>query len=191
MGGPASVGGRRLQSTSNFLLAPMKILGVMVNEKGEQTSGELEWKSCEHFLQASKFDAIEGGPPVWAHCRKIQLVPDPLQAWELGQSRAHALRKDWEAVKAHAMYICVRAKYEQHAVYAQTLAATTESIQAGPSTSNWQHLNTIVLERVRYELREQQRLEALVTRDIYEAWCKETNLPSGAAPITIHVATTA
>lgn len=190
MGGPATIGGQRLASTSNFLLQPMRLAGVVVNvQTGAHVSAELEWKSVEHYFQAAKFDAIGGGMPVWAHCRAIQLVNDPLEAWDLGQSRQHALRADWEDVKAYAMYLGVSAKYEQSPMHAKTFAETTESIQAGPSTSNWQRLNTIVLERVRFELREKMGLPPLVSRPVYESWCAETNLPQGAAPIIVHVTT--
>uniref|UniRef100_A0A7S3LGZ3 NADAR domain-containing protein n=1 Tax=Amphora coffeiformis TaxID=265554 RepID=A0A7S3LGZ3_9STRA len=190
MGGPATIGGQRLASTSNFLIQPMQIDGVLVRAStGEHSATPLEWKSVEHYFQAAKFDAIAGRMSVWQHCRAIQLVNDPLEAWELGQSRKHPLRVDWEDVKAHTMYLGVVAKYKACPEHARVLAETSEPIVAGDSTSNWQQLNTLVLERIRYELRESLGLSPLVARSVYEEWCAATNLPPGAAPIVVYVAT--
>ena len=210
MGGAARVGSHKLSSTSNFLLAPMRIPGIVVTVNSSTSSNnaaveqgavagqggehyhtytpqDLEWPTVEHYFQAAKFDVTTAAA---AHCRRIQLAADPLDAWELGQSRDFPLRSNWEAIKGYVMYTAVRTKYAQHAVYADTLAHTMiEPIQAGPSTSNWQYLNTIVLERVRYELRVERNLPNLVQRHVYDAWCAQTNLPAGAAPIVVHVLT--
>ena len=190
MGGPARIGNQRLASTDNFLVQPMPIDGVLVQPAtGEHFPTQLSWKSVEHFFQAAKFDAVVGGMSVWEHCREIQSVDDPLEAWSLGQSRDHPLRADWEDIKAHAMYLGVVAKYKTCPAYAKVLAETYEPIVASPSTSNWQILNRLVLERVRYELRQHFGLPPLVPSSLYEEWCSATDLPHGAAPIVVRVAT--
>lgn len=83
------------------------------------------------------------------------------------------------------MYLAVRAKYEQYPTHASELAETTGRIRAAPSTSNWQQLNSIVLERVRYELRQQAMLEPLVERNMYEKWCDVTDLPRDSKPVIV------
>ena len=55
----------------------------------------------------------------------------------MGQSRSHPLRADWEQVKGHAMYLGVKAKYEQNPDLARELMETKGPIRAGQSTSNW------------------------------------------------------
>jgi predicted NAD-dependent protein-ADP-ribosyltransferase YbiA (DUF1768 family) len=211
MGGSALIDGRKLESTSNFYMIPMTIPGVTVTTKVNDSSSDninatatatatrtttvqctptdLEWPSVEHYFQAAKFAVpihdTEALHQVAAHCRAIQLAADPMQAWELGQCRDFPLRNDWEDVKANVMYTAVQAKYQQYpTTLATTFAHTTAPIYAGPSTANWQHMNTIVLERVRYELRQQLELPPLVPVHVYEGWCSITNLPSAASSTT-------
>ena len=135
------------------------------------------------YFQAAKFDS--GSMSNWKHCRKTEQAESPLDSWSLGQSRAHELRHDWEAVKAHAMYMAVRAKYEQHPEHAVKLAETNDPISSSPSTSNWQRLNAIVLERVRYEL--QQRFDSKPQSRDYEKWCDITNLPATSKSIVVYL----
>eukprot|EP00977_Amphora_coffeiformis_P018858 scaffold6761_cov159-Amphora_coffeaeformis.AAC.11 len=142
MGGPATIGGQRLASTSNFLIQPMQIDGVLVRAStGEHSATPLEWKSVEHYFQAAKFDAIAGRMSVWQHCRAIQLVNDPLEAWELGQSRKHPLRADWEDVKAHTMYLGVVAKYKACPEHARVNGAPPRIFHRVRRRlwSTWQH----------------------------------------------------
>ena len=190
MGGPARIGRKALRCTDNFLDAPMKLVCTVVD--GERSEERLiEWRTCEHFFQASKFDAELGGAATWSHCRGIQQTHSAIDAWSLGQSRSHPLRSDWEEIKAHAMYLAVHAKFDQYPSSAALLAHTTESIQAAPSTSNWQTLNSIVLERVRYEM--QEKLDINQPPDesrqqAYFEWCKATDLPQCAKPVMVYLA---
>ncbi|CAB9504947.1 N-glycosidase YbiA [Seminavis robusta] len=132
MGGPASAGGRTLRSTDNFLHAPIILRCVIVDEEGVEKEEEVVWRTCEHFFQASKFDPNSGGRATWDQCRAIQEISSPIGAWELGQSRKHPLRKDWEEMKGKAMYLCVRAKFDQYPEYAAELIATADPTLPNP-----------------------------------------------------------
>ena len=139
MGGPAVVDGKRVKSTDNFLIAPFVIDGVA-------------HASAEHYYQYAKFDR-SCGEAVQRHCEAVRLVPDATTAWSLGQVRQHALIENFEERKAGLMYRAVRAKYHQHPGLADELVSTVGPIRAAVSTSNWQVVNSLILERVRTELR--------------------------------------
>ena len=53
------------------------------------------WATVEHFYQAQKFE----GPEFGSYRERIRLASSPKQAKELGHSRGHPLRTDWEEVK--------------------------------------------------------------------------------------------
>jgi ribA/ribD-fused uncharacterized protein len=139
MGGPAFIDGAYREGTDNFLVAPMVIDGV-------------EWPTCEHYFQAIKFEGADDAYSV-AHREAIRQASSAGRAWQLGQSRRCTIRDDWEIIKANVMYRAVKAKYEQHPALAAELVATTGGIRAAPSTADWQHVNSVILERVREELR--------------------------------------
>jgi len=187
MGGPASVRGRHLPSTNNFLKAPFRFPCVIVEADGSEHEEEVEWETCEHLFQAMKFDSINGGTNMWNHCRKIQEVQGPMEAWSLGQSREFPLRKDWEKTKGHAMYLAVKAKYDQYPKYHSELVNSTGPIKAGRSTSNWQKLNSIVLERVRFELSRVSSSKVDESLLEYKRWCRATSLSAESNPVTVYL----
>mmetsp|Transcript_4820 Transcript_4820/g.5322 ORF Transcript_4820/g.5322 Transcript_4820/m.5322 type:complete len:256 (-) Transcript_4820:102-869(-) len=187
MGGPASVGGRYLSSTDNFLKAPFRFPCVIVEADGSEHEEEVEWETCEHLFQAMKFDSINGGTKTWNHCRKIQEVQGAMEAWSLGQSRKCPLRKDWNEMKGHAMYLAVKAKYDQYPEYDSELVNTTAPIKAKRSTSNWQELNSIVLERVRFELSMVSSSKVDESSLEYKSWCRATSLSTKSNPVTVYL----
>ena len=69
------------------------------------------------------------------------------------------------------MLRAVSAKYQQYADLAEELLATEGPIVAAPSTSNWQQLNSIVLELVRDELRVRGALLLIRGAPGWEAGC--------------------
>mmetsp|Transcript_120504 Transcript_120504/g.239852 ORF Transcript_120504/g.239852 Transcript_120504/m.239852 type:complete len:202 (-) Transcript_120504:82-687(-) len=150
MGGPADQGG---QGTDNFYEAPI-------------TMDNQTYPTCEHYYQAQKFPGTDEESQ-GLH-ERIRNEPNVGKVYGLGQGSVHLLRPDWEHVKAFVMYTAVRAKYEQHPEILQELLATRGKIVAAPSTSNWQSLNGMILERVREEFRpggpliSERRMRALV-----------------------------
>uniref|UniRef100_A0A6T8CYN1 NADAR domain-containing protein n=1 Tax=Prymnesium polylepis TaxID=72548 RepID=A0A6T8CYN1_9EUKA len=139
MGGPALIDGEHVEGTDNFLIAPFVIDG-------------LTHQSCEHYFQWAKFASAIDAYSV-QHCEAIRQCPTGGKVWQMGQSRRATMRPDWEVVKANVMYRAVSAKMEQHPKLAAELAATSGAIRAAPSTADWQHVNGLILERVREECR--------------------------------------
>ena len=139
MGGPALIDGQYVDGTDNFLLMPFVLDGV-------------KWFTCEQYFQWAKFSTATDEYTV-AHRESIKQCADAHRSWQMGQSRRATLRPDWESVKANVMYRAVKAKYEQHPILAAELVATKGPIRAAPSTADWQHVNSVILERVRDECR--------------------------------------
>lgn len=90
------------------------------------------WQTVEHYFQAVKFV----GTP---HERAIQIAAAPMLAKQMGQSRAHPIRSDWEAVKDGIMRRAVRAKFEQHPDICAVLLGTgdEEIIEDAPNDYYW------------------------------------------------------
>jgi N-glycosidase YbiA len=65
------------------------------------------WPTSEHFFQAQKFAGT-------GREEEIRLAKTPMEAANLGRSRRHPMRRDWEAVKEAVMYAALRAKFTQH-----------------------------------------------------------------------------
>lgn len=65
------------------------------------------WPTTEHYFQAMKF---EGTP----HQEDIRRAKTPAEAANLGRSRKHPLRKDWESIKDRVMRKALVAKFTQH-----------------------------------------------------------------------------
>mmetsp|Transcript_53286 Transcript_53286/g.106945 ORF Transcript_53286/g.106945 Transcript_53286/m.106945 type:complete len:201 (-) Transcript_53286:331-933(-) len=154
MGGPATIDGEEVEHTDNFFVAPFVLDG-------------LEWPTCEHYYQASKFFE-DSGQEAKALVQEIRTAASGPRSWGLGQRRADLLRPDWEHVKVNMMYRAVSAKYAQHPELAAELAATSGPIQTTVSTADWQRMNRLILERVREELRpeaqrNQRRLAVLAS----------------------------
>merc|ERR1712070_462515 len=75
----------------------------------------------------------------------------------------------------------------QHPALAQELVSTTGPISASPSTSNWQQLNSVILERVREELCIAAG-DPRVTEEQYIEWVKATCAPPGSQPLVVRCA---
>ncbi|GHO80941.1 hypothetical protein KSD_87120 [Ktedonobacter sp. SOSP1-85] len=90
------------------------------------------WPTVEHYFQAQKF----AGTP---YANKIRTAFTPKQAADLGRSRQHPLRPDWEQVKDEIMLKAVRRKFELHAHLRKLLLATgaEELIENAPSDYYW------------------------------------------------------
>jgi ribA/ribD-fused uncharacterized protein len=65
------------------------------------------WPTSEHYFQAQKFAGT-------GREEEIRLAKTPMEAANLGRSRRHPMRRDWEAVKEAVMYAALRAKFTQH-----------------------------------------------------------------------------
>ncbi|GHO58965.1 NADAR family protein [Ktedonobacter robiniae] len=90
------------------------------------------WPTVEHYFQAQKF----AGTP---YANKIRIAFTPKQAADLGRSRQHPLRPDWEQVKDEIMLKAVRRKFELHTQLRKLLLATgaEELIENAPSDYYW------------------------------------------------------
>lgn len=90
------------------------------------------WPTVEHYFQAQKF----AGTP---YANKIRIAFTPKQAADLGRSRQHPLRLDWEQVKDEIMLKAVRRKFELHTQPRKLLLATgtEELIENAPSDYYW------------------------------------------------------
>lgn len=67
--------------------------------------GGHSWRTMEHYFQAMKFV----GTPQFD---KILNCGSPKQAKDLGQSRAIAIRPDWDAVKEEIMFAGLKEKFK-------------------------------------------------------------------------------
>lgn len=63
------------------------------------------WRTMEHYFQAMKFEGT-------SQFEKILNCGSPKQAKDLGQSRAIAIRPDWDVVKEQIMLAGLKAKFE-------------------------------------------------------------------------------
>lgn len=130
---------------SNFAPAPVVIEGK-------------RYPTVEHYFQAMKFT----GDPAWAEA--IRVTPTPAKAKQLGQSREHPIRDDWDRVKETVMLEGLRAKFKQNRGLLDQLKATGSRpiVEANPGDSYWGEGRTgkgknrmgKLLEQVREELRE-------------------------------------
>jgi len=79
----------------------------------------LRWPTSEHYFQAQKF---EGTP----YAEQIRQAPTPKQAANLGRSRFHPLRPDWNDVKDDVMRRAVLAKFRAHYPILAVLLSTED-----------------------------------------------------------------
>jgi ribA/ribD-fused uncharacterized protein len=66
-----------------------------------------EWRTSEHFFQASKFTNI-------VDVNAVHAAATPFLAAQIGRSRERSLRTDWEKVKDEIMLRTLRTKFTQH-----------------------------------------------------------------------------
>jgi ribA/ribD-fused uncharacterized protein len=83
--------------------------------------GGKTWPTSEHYFQAQKF----AGTP---REEEIRRATKARLAAELGRSRKHPLRPDWEQVKDAVMRQAVLAKFTQHADLRASLLATGDAL---------------------------------------------------------------
>lgn len=162
------IGGEYVEATDNFLVAPFELDGH-------------KWYSCEQYFQWAKFATSTDAYTI-AHAQSIIECKSAGSAWQMGQSRIATLRSDWELVKANVMYRAVKAKFDQHPDFAARLAATEGPIRAAPSTADWQHVNSVILERVRDECRPPEKR---VSNARYEALRTLTEPMPSTLPSTL------
>jgi ribA/ribD-fused uncharacterized protein len=78
-----------------------------------------EWPSVEHYYQAMKFEDA-------AYREQIRTAPHPAAATELGKSKKHGRRKDWDKVKETYMSRGTYIKCRTHPEVARALLASGE-----------------------------------------------------------------
>ena len=96
------------------------------------TIGERYWPTVEHYFQAQKFCGTD-------HEERIRTCRSPKEAKNLGQTRKHPLRSDWEEVKVDVMRIALIAKFSTHSDLRESLLATgdEELIENAPTDYFW------------------------------------------------------
>lgn len=93
---------------SNFFLSPF----VLDNKK---------WKTVEHYFQAQKFTNV-------VYQEKIRDIESPMAAADLGRSRNHIIREDWDQVRNNIMYKALNAKFGQNEDLKQLLINTDDAL---------------------------------------------------------------
>ena len=89
------------------------------------------WRTMEHYFQAMKFEGT-------LQFEKIRNSGSPKQAKDLGQSRAVAIRGDWDAVKEDVMYAGLKAKFDNAELKALLLGTGKKIlIENSPYDSYW------------------------------------------------------
>lgn len=76
-----------------------------------------EWPSVEHYYQAMKFEEA-------AYREQIRSAQHPADATQLGKSKKHGRRKEWERVKETYMTRGTYVKCRTHPEVAKALLAT-------------------------------------------------------------------
>jgi len=122
-----------------------------------------QWPTTEHYFQAQKF----AGTP---REEEIRLAKTPRLAADLGRSRKHQLRPDWERVKDAVMREAVLAKFSQHDDLKQVLLDTRDAkiVERTVKDSYWgdggdgsgRNMLGKILMSVRQELRGQQAAQS-------------------------------
>ena len=80
-----------------------------------------EWPSVEHYYQAMKFEDE-------AYREEIRCTPHPADATEMGNSKKHRRRKDWDRVKETYMTRGTYIKCRAHPEVARALLATGDRL---------------------------------------------------------------
>ncbi|MEC4983481.1 MAG: NADAR family protein [Oscillatoria sp. PMC 1068.18] len=92
------------------------------------------WITSEHYFQAQKFLNTD---PAWFE--KIRTAKTPKEAAQMGRSREHPLRDDWERVKDEIMHKAVRQKFTTHPELREILLATGDNliVENAPGDYYW------------------------------------------------------
>ncbi len=93
--------------------------------------GGVYWPTVEHFFQAQKFSDA-------AHRERIRRAATPKVARELGRSRVHPIRDDWDEVRESVMLHALRIKFAKGPVR-ELLLSTGERplVEASPVDYFW------------------------------------------------------
>ena len=109
-----------------------------------------EWRSSEHYYQASKFPAA---PEIQERIRLTKECSGADGCYLMGQQSRSMLRKDWNLVKVEVMYRANKAKFQSNSDLAAILCSTKGRLRALGNENEWATWNAILLERIREELR--------------------------------------
>lgn len=92
------------------------------------------WMTSEHYFQAQKFANTD---PAWVE--QIRQSKSPKDAANMGRSRRHPLRSDWENVKDDIMRKAVLRKFKTHAQPKQILLTTGDEliVENAPGDYYW------------------------------------------------------
>lgn len=157
IGGPAKCDGREHGALSNLALCQIYIDGK-------------QWASVEQYFQASRFrdadyqETIRQVPADNGDASRFASFVHGAQVWRLGQSQEYPQVDDFRPLET--MYIATRTKFEQNFVFRDSLLRTSGSIQAGPNDGDWQRLHSLILERVREEVRDPDSRDEAKLRDL-------------------------
>ncbi|KST62841.1 NADAR family protein [Mastigocoleus testarum] len=110
--------------TIYFYSAREKIYGCFSNfsQHGFKLDGDW-WITSEHYFQAQKFVETDR---LWFE--RIRDVTTPKDAANMGRSRKHPLRNDWESVKDEIMCRAVLCKFQNHLEIQEILFATGDEL---------------------------------------------------------------
>lgn len=92
------------------------------------------WRTSEAYFQAQKFVTTDPD-----HAAAIREAKSPRIAANMGRSRNHPMRPDWEGVKDDVMRRAVLKKFETHADIRQILLGTgdAELVENAPGDYYW------------------------------------------------------
>jgi ribA/ribD-fused uncharacterized protein len=92
------------------------------------------WYTSEHYFQAQKFATRDR-----AWYDQIRTVKTPKDAANMGRSREHPLRNDWETVKDEIMERAVLCKFKTHADLREILLSTGDEmiVENAPGDYYW------------------------------------------------------
>lgn len=103
---------------SNFSAHPFMLVGK-------------RWATSEHYFQAQKFVSTVPG-----YAEQIRFSRSPMKAANMGRSRKHPIREDWEQQKDEVMRRAVLAKFRAHKDIKDILLATGDAVLVERTTSD-------------------------------------------------------
>jgi ribA/ribD-fused uncharacterized protein len=89
------------------------------------------WATSEHYFQAQKFVTT-----VPEYAEQIRLVESPMKAANMGRSRKHRIREDWEQQKDDIMRKAVLAKFQAHKDIKEILISTGDALLVEKTTKD-------------------------------------------------------
>ncbi|MBW2312615.1 MAG: NADAR family protein [Deltaproteobacteria bacterium] len=94
----------------------------------------LHWPTVEHYFQAQKF----AGPSLASYRERIRTAASAETAKDLGQTRDHPLRPDWNEVKEDVMRHALRRKFARPELLERLIATGERSlVEASPTDRYW------------------------------------------------------